>query len=193
MPIETLVEIGFYSSKPKLKPCGIEIWNRVVNLRDEHGEWEQYLVPTLAICLPNMAESHRVQRFSPSYWEESEAFYWGFKTSTSVAIYCCLDLLDGLLDLPCWQQIDFVPLRWNWQFKDSQLMPFVVKQIDRINSGRFSLNPPPIPPGVKKHSLTLAQIRHFYTPYDYEWQTGKKERDEAKEFWNKKIKEVLIH
>lgn len=185
--VEEMVKMGFYSHENKPLPYGIEVWRRHCTLRDESSnhEWYELQVPTLALCLPKMEGLHQVEKLNPMYWEESKSFYWGFKQrSPFVPLYCILDLLNRILNLSQWQEAKSIPLRW--KLGNDKVKIFAKKYIEDINNGQFKLKYPPIPNNAVK-TLKISYLRHNYTPYDYEWQTGKRSRDEAKQFWDQKI------
>lgn len=179
--VEQLLEMGFYNKSIKQLPYGIEVWNRLCHIRDEstNYEWEEQLIPTLALCLPRMERLNKVQSMNPMYWEESQTFYWRFKQQGNVVLYCILDLLNRLIDLPHWESVDAIPLRWS--VGNSRALEFAKYQISRINDRSFDLRwtIPSIPEGV-----SINAARHLLTPYDYEWETGKVSRDTSREYWN---------
>lgn len=175
--------MGFYNSKDKPLPHGVEVWSRNCTARDEQGEWEELQIPTLAVCLPKMERLNQIERLSPLYWEESQTFYWGFKQRGNVAFWCILDLLDRLVLLRNWNDITTIPIRW--RLGNAEAKALVEKHTQKMNQGeRFVLKAPINIPS----NVTLNEARHFYTPYDYEWQTSKRDRDEAKEYWNSIIR-----
>lgn len=182
LPIEALIKLGYYDSQPKLLPHGIDIWER-----ECQGEYAQVKVPTLAVCFPvDQNLSQQLARLNPMHWEGG-TYYWSFKqTDWSVVNWCILDLLDRLLDLPDWKPVDQIPVRWAyrpWESRDR-----LWQAVKRINNGQWTgayFKPHPKP------ELSLNANRHERTPYDYEWQTGRKDRDSARIFWNKAIKSIL--
>lgn len=188
LEVDQLLAMGFYDSKNRKLPHGVEVWVRHCTVRDKFGEWEELSVPTLAVCLPYPQSSPKLLKMNPNFWEESQTYYWGFKQkSQRVVLWCCLDLLNRLLSLPDWRECESIPLRWRWRADNEKATATVKAFIEIINDGRFALPPRYHPPDADR--LPLANLRHNYTPYDYEWQTGKKERNEARAYWNQQIEE----
>lgn len=185
--VAEMQQMGFYNTPEHKLPYGIEVWHRHCTLRDKSSNWEWYelKVATVALCLPRMERLQAVERFSPMYWEDSRTYYWGFKqTYGKVVLWCIFDLLNRLLDLPHWHNIDRIPLRWIAGNENARAI--ASKQIELINLGEFALESPKL--RDKDLHLPLHKLRHDCTPYDYEWQTGKRSRDEAQRFWNEAIK-----
>lgn len=185
--VKEMAAKGFYGSdRPaQLMPYGVEVWHRHCTLRDERGEWYERDIATLALCLPQMSALQLVERLGPSYWEDSQTFYWGFNQRGNVPLYCILDLMSRLHQLPHWDSIAAVPVRW--RAGNTAARAIAQRQIEKVNSGTFSLKPPAIP---SEAGRSINDLRHNDTPYDYEWQTGKRPRNEAKAYWNRAIKEA---
>ena len=186
--VEELIAMGFYSHESKPLPHGIEIWSRKCQISDKHPErptWQEISVPTLALCLPYIGHLSRAEKiFKDQYWAECQTYYYGFRQqSSSVVLYCILDLLNRLINLTHWDKYESIPL--NWRIANPKALEFAMRHIAKINEGTFSLQPPTLKPEWLKYSVT--KIRHEYTPYDYEWETSKRSRDEAHEYWNAKI------
>lgn len=185
--VEELIDRGFYDEKPRVRPYGIEIWTRICTVRDKlsANEWEERSVHTLALCLPAEINLAVVEKLKPMFWEESDTYYWAFNQSGNVACWCVLDFLTRLINLPHWDNLPSIPLRW--RLGNSKTLDLVTKIVSKINdSGKFET---PLPLIQWKGSLNAT--RHNSTPYDYEWQTGKRDRVESRAFWNKKIIEAF--
>ena len=191
--VQELMVKGFYSHESKPLPHGLEVWMRTTMQRDEQGEWYQQDVPTVALCLPFMEREQRIKSMNPHYWEESKTYYWGFtQKHPAVYLYCILDLIQRLSYLQNWEVCEEIPIKW--ALGNDKALLFANQQTKRINEGIFNLSPPKIRsewvqkcenPSFQKF---LNAVRHEYTPYDYEWQTHKKDRDTAYIFWNQAIK-----
>lgn len=182
LPVEVLIAHGHYNRSPRPLPHGIDIWER-----ECQGEYESIKVPTLAACFPlDQSPSRQLAKLNPMHWEGG-TYYWAFKqTDWSVVNWCCFDLLDRLLDLPDWKPADQIPLRWAFRPWDKRDRLWLM--IERINAGQWTgqyYKPHPLP------GLSLNANRHERTPYDYEWQTGRKDRNEAQAYWNEVIKRIL--
>lgn len=186
--VDELIAMGFYEGgKQKPMPYGVEVWERDCTLSNENGWTYNRSVSTVALCLPEMKWLSSVEKFNPMYWEETKTHYWGFKVSSNaVALYCIMDLLHRIHRLRHWDEVACIPLRW--RCGNEKCLLFAQQQVNKINNNLFALQPP----SIKEQWLSypLNKIRHEYTPYDYEWQTGKRDRDSAHEYWNTKIQEA---
>lgn len=167
------------SRSKKDRPYGVEVWVRDCTTRDKFGEWEQVKIPTVAVVLPIGVSDREILRLNPLIWEEQKAFLWGFRQVSPVASWCANDLLRRLRSLSAWDCVPTIPIRPK-QINKAKLQ----NAIDWINAGQEK----PFVLGRLDRDLPLSTLRHNCTPYDYEWQTGKRDRDRAKQHWNALIK-----
>ena len=87
--------------------------------------------------------------------------------------------------LPHWEAAPTIPTRWRWGNQEGINM--VEKELGKINNlGRFSAPLPKI-----KWQGTVDGTRHLSTPYDYEWETAKVPRDDARLHWNNEIRKSV--
>lgn len=183
--VKELVADGFYEAIPKIPAYGIEIWTRNCTVRDElsNWQWDNRKIHTFSLSLPTNKNLESVKKIFPMYWEESNTYYCGFVQRPAIVMWCIFDLLSRVLYLPHWDNFDSIPLRWRLgNQKTRNLAEHYVKEINAL--GKFNV-PPPKP----EWQGSVNATRHKATPYDYEWQTKKTDRDIARGFWNKKILE----
>jgi hypothetical protein len=186
--VKDLVAQGFYNSSTVAIPFGIEVWTRKSMKRDKlsHFEWEERKIHTLSLSLPSSRSCQYLANIRPLFWEDSATYYWSFHQRPIVAMWCVLDLLQRLLYLPHWDKVNSIPLRWS--LGNEKTLAKARFFVDKINkSGQFNIPPPPI-----KWMGSLNATRHQATPYDYEWTTGKRERNEAKNHWDSAIQNTAI-
>lgn len=185
LPVEQLLKMGYYdtSSKPEIiPPFGIDFWIR----RVESEDWQILNLPTLSVAPPLMFKENLFEEIGGKFHEPTQSYYWSFKQkSAKIVFYCAFHLLLRISKFPHWQQIEQnIPVFWTGTVKTKELCNKILLGINQNNVPNITLtlNFP--------DSLSLNEIRHNYTPYDYLWQTGLMPRDDAYEHWNERIKLV---
>ncbi len=202
MSVQDLIKMGFYESKNNTMPFGIEVFTRTCTLKDKNHEWYEREVPTLALCLPKKEYFSEIEKLNPAFWENSLTHYWGFKTSAIPALWAITHLLERLINLSAWES--FYPIPICWKLGNDRAMKVAKSTVEKINQS-IPLNYE-IPPQMKiiektallelyqkhnSHSGSITSfLRHEYTPYDYLWQTGVLNRDQARSILNSNIKKL---
>lgn len=180
LPVDYRIRLGHYDRPPAIRtPFGVQAWMRVVHEADKNGYTAQAARLTLAATFPYEHGSKSLERLRPAYWENQEAYYWSFQQAhEGIRLWCLCDLLDRLLDLPEWKNVEEIPLFARLPGKGKETLTQAVAQ---INAGRWNPDPPVLP---QYPALPLNELRHNYTPYDYLWQTGRGDRDSLHAHWN---------
>ena len=212
--VEELIELGFYDSKKKQKPFGVDVL--AVESEQMDANWYELRVIKkcrIKVSLPNDKSPLRIQSLNPLWDEKTQSFYWTYQIYGGAVIWVALDLLSRIIKLPCWDYCESVPLYWNLGNEKAKGM--LEKYIPSINNNAFALSIPTpmiiedseleclvkrsMQLRIKGNQKTITNkaktsfLRHHYTPYDYLWQTSKMARDDAKELCNKLIQKNYPH
>jgi hypothetical protein len=183
MPVNLKIQLGFYGQNSKTVPCGFDAF-----FRDCQNDDGCQRIPTLAVSLPDRATSKDRQKMIAlgfQYWEDCDSYYWGFKQESGNAVaWSMFDLIRRILAVQhCWDEEQSIKVYWCC-FDRGQVLQ---KHWPKIASNQ-SIKYPPL---NFDRSRSIAWNRHNRTPYDYEWQSGLRDRDSAKQHWNLLIKKNI--
>ena len=95
------------------------------------------------------------------------------------------DLFRRILSDSSFDGVRAIPVSFRWH-KMNKYLPQIIERKEVMSC----LTPSAIRVAWRRNrnTMSLDSIRHDYTIYDYEWETGLKDRDSTKSYWNSLIK-----
>lgn len=211
--VEQLVKMGFYNSKEKPKPHGVDVrWYRRQEIDQDGYQFHTVYVLRINLSTPQHQTEKGINKLCPYWSEEFQCYTWKYGVYGNASLWISLDLLSRIIQLSCWDEVEEIPLHWN--AGNDKATEFAAKQIVNINNHSFTLSIP-LPPklsNIKERALSNLEllmpvdkrqttikdecrlirsfVRHQYTPYDYLWQTNKMPYEEAKTLCNELVRSV---
>jgi len=183
---------------------------RTEQMDKDWRELRTVLAHRITLCLPDGGSLYGgLKALAPSRWEGEDAYYWKYKIYNISALWVIFDLLARILDLPCWDDKETIPLYWgmgNEKFleKAKLFLPEInQRSLNLAMPKPFAMSLEALESRTKRgmqlrfHSHEIGKItnkamisylRHHYTPYDYLWQTAKMSREDAQTACNDLIR-----